>query len=209
MVNVIVHTTLNLFQNPMAQVAITHDNDWMRVLKNNPSSSSQIFDAGKLPSSLPQSSEAAPPTNDHTYTKNEFRGDSNPLSDAFFTPPDSPFTLPSENVDLEPPNTLNSVTPFSVAISPFDPLQTPCIPSSGGMLSDSLGVLPTQHSGPTNTDDVYSDLLNDLTDHVTRSDSHPFTSGGFGDIYRGDLDAAGRLINVSHHSFLSGKLNKH
>ena len=54
-----------------------------------------------------------------------------------------------------------------------------------------------------------NDSPRDLTGQVTRSSSHPFASGGFGDIYRGDLNRGGRLINVRHRSFSSAKLNNH
>ena len=205
MVNVKVHTTLNLFQNPRAMVAITHDDDWIGMVENNPSSSSHFFDIGKLRSFLLRSREAVQITNEHICTRNGLGGDSDSFSDGFVTPPDSPFTLPPGNVNPEPPNTLNNVAPFSISISPFNPSQTLHIPSSSEMLSDSLGILLTQHGGPTSTDDAYPDL----TDHVMRSDSHPFTSGGFGDIYRGNLNVAGRLVNVSHRSFFSGRLSKH
>ena len=49
----------------------------------------------------------------------------------------------------------------------------------------------------------------DLTGQVTRSSSHPVASGGFGDIYRGDLNMGRRLINVRHCSFSLVKLKDH
>ena len=177
------------------------------MLERNPYSSSYPVDIDEVQSLLPQSSEGVPAANDHIFTGHELNEENNTFPDALATPLNSPFGSPSENVDPRPLNTLSSVAPLSIAISPPDPSKTLRIPSSSEMLSDSLGVLPTQHTSSTNIDDVYSDLPNDLTDHVTRSNSHPFTSGSFGDIYRGDLDVAGRLINVSHHSFLSGRLN--
>ena len=54
-----------------------------------------------------------------------------------------------------------------------------------------------------------NDSPSDLAGQVTRSSSHPFASGGFGDIYRGDLNRGGRLINVRHRPFSSVKLNNH
>ena len=50
-------------------------------------------------------------------------------------------------------------------------------------------------------------LPRDLTGQVTKSSSHPFASGGFGDIYKGNLNMGGRLINVRHRSVSSVKLN--
>ena len=198
LVNVKTCTTLNIDQDLEAPTAT----------ERNTCTGSYPVDIVEVQSSLSRSSEVVPVTSGGMFRRHGLNDENDPFLDAFVTPPDSPFTLPSEDVDPWSPNTLKSLAPFSVAISPSDPSQTLRVPSSSEMLSDSLGVLPTQHSGPINTDDVCSDLPNDLTDHVTRSDSHPFTSGGFGDIYRGDLDAAGRLINVSHRPFLLGKLSK-
>ena len=108
----------------------------------------------------------------------------------------------SENVDLRPPHTPNNAASLSDALSLSNGLQTPSLPSSSEVPINSLDISPVQNIGPADTDDIH--LPSDLMGQVTRSDSHPFTSGGFGNIYRGDLDLAGRLINVSDRSFLPG-----
>ena len=199
MMNVKACTTLNLDQDLEAETATDR----------NACPGSYPVDMGKVQSSLPQSSKAVPVTNDHMFTRHELNEENDPFPNALATPLNSAFSSPSENVDPRPPNTLNSVAPFSIAISLSDPSQTPRIPSSSEMLSDSPGLPPTQHSGTPNTDDIQSDSPSDLTGRVTRSSNRPLASGGFGDIYRGDLDMGGGLIDVRHRSFLSVKLNNH
>ena len=72
---------------------------------------------------------------------------------------------------------------------------------------DVSSLCSNQHGGPSNTNDNWSNTPWDLTGQVTKSSEHPYASGGFGDIYRGNLNIQGRLINVRRRIFPSGKLN--
>ena len=118
----------------------------------------------------------------------------------------SPSTSAPENGCSKPSNTLSSVAPLSNHISPSTCPQVPRVSSLG---EDFLKLPPTQLNGPANTDDILSDLPNDLTGQVTQSSGRPWTSGGSGDIYRGSLNMGGRLINVRQYYFSLGKLNNH
>ena len=100
--------------------------------------------------------------------------------------PRSSEAVPVINVDMFTRHELNEENdPF-----PFhDSLSTPLNLLFGG---------PSENGSPS-----------DLTGQVRRPSNHPFALGGFGDIYQGNLNMRGRLINVRHHSFSSVKLNNH
>ena len=57
----------------------------------------------------------------------------------------------------------------------------------------------------TPINNIQSNFPHDLTGHVTKSSGFPFASGGYGDIYRGNLNMAGESIDVRCRFFSSAE----